>query len=348
MVRMIVFSVIAFGVAYLLYVFPVLALLSLFNGSDIFSLWSLLPAALVFMLIRLYLATSITNRALRAFVFYGMGVGFLSTLILSGLLFVRELGVLDGQALGAIAVSSIAIVTAFSVYNANSLVVRDLAFSSDRIDMPCRFAFISDVHIGSNPPGHLKTICDRLQQCEIDALFIGGDLFDSSDFRLEHIHAIGGLDADIYFVTGNHEGYVGGFETLLERFAELNIRVLDNAAADCHGVNLIGVSDMQSPAAKTRAVDSLYRDGRFNIALVHQPSIWRKTDSEIDLMLCGHTHNGQIWPFNLLVRLQFRHVYGLFVEGMSNLYVSSGVGCWGPRMRLGSRNEIVLIELRPA
>ena len=81
--------------------------------------------------------------------------------------------------------------------------------------------------------------------------------------------------------------------------------------------------------------------------LVHQPSIWLKTDSDVDLMLCGHTHNGQIWPFNLLVKLQFRHVYGLFVEGVSNLYVSSGVGCWGPRMRLGSRNEIVLIELRP-
>ena len=91
--------------------------------------------------------------------------------------------------------------------------------------------------------------------------------------------------------------------------------------------------------------DALY--DATNIVLVHQPSIWLKTDSDIDLMLCGHTHNGQIWPFNLLVRLQFRHVYGLFVEGVSNLYVSSGVGCWGPRMRLGSRNEIVLIELRP-
>ena len=82
MVRMIVFSVIAFGVAYLLHVFPVLALLSLFNGSEIVSLWSILPTALVFLLIRLYLATSITNRALRAFVYYGMGVGFLSALIL--------------------------------------------------------------------------------------------------------------------------------------------------------------------------------------------------------------------------------------------------------------------------
>ena len=104
MVRMIVFSVIAFGVAYLLYVFPVLALLSLFNGSEIVSLWSILPTALVFLLIRLYLATSITNRALRAFVFYGMGVGFLSALILSVLLLFRWLGVSDGQVLGAIAV----------------------------------------------------------------------------------------------------------------------------------------------------------------------------------------------------------------------------------------------------
>ena len=238
----------------------------------------------------------------------------------------RWFGGVDGQVLGAIAVVAITAVTLVSVYNANSLVVRDLAFVSDRIGTPRRFAFISDVHIGSNPPNHLKTICNRLQSCEFDALFIGGDLFDSSDFRLEHIHALGGLGADIYFVTGNHEGYVGGFEILLERFAELNIRVLDNAAADCHGVNLIGVSDMQSPAAKALVVDSLYRAERFNIVLVHQPSIWLKTDSDVDLMLCGHTHNGQIWPFNLLVRLQFRHVYGLFVEGGQILRVlRSGV-----------------------
>lgn len=353
MFRVIVFSVIAFGIAYLLYVFPVLALLSLFRGSEIFSLWSLVPTALVFLLIRLYLATSITNRMLRAFVFYGMGAGFLSCLILIGLLVARWFGGVDGQVLGAIAVVAITAVTLVSVYNANSLVVRDLAFTSDRISTPRRFAFISDVHIGSNPPSHLKTICDRLQSLEIDGpaidgLLIGGDLFDSSDFQLEHINALGDLKTDIYFVTGNHEGYVGGHEAMLAGFPKLNIKVLDNAAVDLQGINLIGVSDIQSSAAKIQAIDSLHRADRFNIALVHQPSIWKKTASEIDLMLCGHTHNGQIWPFNLLVRLQFRHVYGLFVTGLSNLYVSSGVGCWGPRMRLGSRNEIVLIDLRPA
>ena len=348
MFRVVVFSGIAFGVAYLLYVFPVLALLSLFRDDDILSLWSLGPTALVFVLIRLYLATSITNRALRAFVFYGMGIGFLSALILSVLLLARWAGGFDGQALGVIAVLAVTSVTAYSIHNANSLVVRNLTFTSDRIAAPRRLAFISDVHVGSNPPAHLRKICDRLQQLEFDALLIGGDLFDSSDFQLQHINALGHLDREIFFVTGNHEGYVGGFEALLARFSELNIRILDNAAADLRGINLIGVSDMQSSAAKVQAIDSLYRSGRFNLALVHQPSIWTKTDSEIDLMLCGHTHNGQIWPFTLLVRLQFRHVHGLFVEGLSNLYVSSGVGCWGPRMRLGSRNEIVMIDLVPA
>ena len=57
----------------------------------------------------------------------------------------------------------------------------------------------------------------------------------------------------------------------------------------------------------------------------------------------GHTHKGQIFPFNFFVRLQFKHVYGLFQKFNSKLYVSSGCGCWGPKMRLGSRNEIVEI-----
>ena len=125
------------------------------------------------------------------------------------------------------------------------------------------------------------------------------------------------------------EGYVKGFEAQLARFPELNIRVLENEAVDLDGINLIGVSDEQPVASRIEAVDRLYRQDMFNIALVHQPSIWDKTRNRVELMLCGHTHNGQIFPFNLLVRLQFRYVYGLFCDGASRLYVSSGVGCWG-------------------
>ena len=138
---MIVFSVIAFGIAYLLYVFPVLALLSLFR-SEIFSPWSLVPTALVFLLIRLYLATSITNRMLRAFVIYGMGAGFLSCLILIAFWWPDGLAVLMAV-LGAIAVVAITAVTLVWCIMQQSC---RRTFTGQ--DQRRRFAFISDVHIG--------------------------------------------------------------------------------------------------------------------------------------------------------------------------------------------------------
>jgi len=348
MFRFAVLSAITFAVAYLLYVFPVLALISLFQGGPIFGPLALPATALVFVLLRLYLATSTTNRLLKAFVYYGMGIGFLAGMTLSVLLLVRVLGTFDGPVLGMVALVTIAGLTLFAIRNANGLVIRNISLSSERIDRPLRLAFISDVHIGSNPPSHLQKICEQLQGEEFDALLIGGDLFDSSDFTLEDISALRLIQQDIYFVTGNHEGYVRGYESQLARFSELGIHVLDNSVVDLNGINLIGVCDEQPVAERARVVDALHQPGKFNLAMVHQPSIWQQTNSKVDLMLCGHTHRGQIFPFNFLVRLQFRYVYGLFTDAASTLYVSSGSGCWGPRMRLGSRNEIVMIDLTPA
>ena len=62
-------------------------------------------------------------------------------------------------------------------------------------------------------------------------------------------------------------------------------------------------------------------------------------------MLSGHTHNGQIFPFNFLVKLKFKFIYGIYEYKKSKLYVSSGAGCWGPKLRIGSSNEIVNIHL---
>ena len=348
MIRTVIFSSIMFVTAYVLYVMPFFMLQSLFLGTVVFSASALVPTLAAFLLLRLYLATSITNRLLKAFVYYGMGIGFLGGMILSAMLVVKRVAGMDGTVAGATALAILGSVTAYCIVNANSLSVRKLTLDTAKIRKPVRFAFISDVHIGSNPPRHLQRICDRLGVLEYDGLLIGGDLFDSSNFRLEDIAALGRLDTEIYFVTGNHEGYVKGYEGLLARFPELNIKVLENAAVLIRGVNLIGVSDGQPAAARAAAVERLAREDGFNLALVHQPSVWEQTRNRVELMLCGHTHNGQIFPFNFLVRLQFRYVHGLFAKAGSTLYVSSGAGCWGPRMRLGSRNEIVMIELNPA
>ena len=77
--------------------------------------------------------------------------------------------------------------------------------------------------------------------------------------------------------------------------------------------------------------------------LVHKPSVWDHVNTKIDLMLSGHTHYGQIFPFNIFVKIKFKYIYGLYKNIYSKLYVSSGSGCWGPSMRLGTKNEIVEI-----
>ena len=84
---------------------------------------------------------------------------------------------------------------------------------------------------------------------------------------------------------------------------------------------------------------------KFNLTLIHKPSIWDKIHKETDLMLAGHCHNGQLKPFNLFVKLQFKYIYGLYSFNNSKLFVSSGAATWGPKMRLGTFNEIIFFHL---
>ena len=120
---------------------------------------------------------------------------------------------------------------------------------------------------------------------------------------------------------------------------------LDNKSIKYKNINVIGVSDNQSTLNQSETVKKFYKPNLFNLVVVHKPSLWDLIYKKIDLTLSGHTHNGQIVPFNLLVKFRFKNIYGLYEKFKSKLYVSCGAGCWGPRMRLGSTNEIVLLSI---
>ena len=122
---------------------------------------------------------------------------------------------------------------------------------------------------------------------------------------------------------------------------------LDNQSAQIDGLNIIGISDNQATKKQSAIAEQLTRHDMFNLLMVHQPSIWDHAPEKTDLMLSGHTHNGQIFPFNLLVRMHFTTIYGIYRRMNSSLYVSSGSGTWGPRMRLGTQNEIIQISISP-
>ena len=111
-------------------------------------------------------------------------------------------------------------------------------------------------------------------------------------------------------------------------------------------INLVGIGDNQDLKKQISTLNKLRKDKTFNLILVHKPTLWDIAYNKCDLMLSGHTHNGQIFPFNLLVMLKFKNIYGIYNKINSYLYVSSGSGCWGPKMRLGTKNELVNILIK--
>ena len=127
MFRFVVLSAITFCVAYLLYVFPVLALVSLFQGGPVFGVWALPATALVFVLLRLYLATSTTNRMLKAFVYYGMGIGFLAGMTLSVLLLVRSVRHFRWSSAGNGCACNYCRAGTIAIRNANGFVTRHIS-----------------------------------------------------------------------------------------------------------------------------------------------------------------------------------------------------------------------------
>ena len=127
------------------------------------------------------------------------------------------------------------------------------------------------------------------------------------------------------------------------------MQVLQGSTIEHEQLQIIGFDDHAHPDFLGEALPQLnLRQDLFSVLLFHRPlGLNHSAAHGIDLQLAGHTHNGQIKPFNLLVRLQFKFLKGLYKEGNTHLYVNEGTGTWGPPMRLGSRSEVTLFRISP-
>ena len=336
------------GLSYLLYILPFTIAGSLLLDTPLTSLSYLWPTLVIAAVLFLYMRTHSASPILSFITYYGMGIGFTCLWVFSLALLVASL-LPDHQFQAGLAglITAIAL-NGKALFNARQITPKTLTITSPAIDQKTTFVFISDVHLGSNEASHLAKIVKNINQQTYDFLIIGGDLFDSSAFTSDQLAPLTDIPKPIYYITGNHEYYVKDSSHKLDNLVSHNITTLNDEARFCHGVNMIGISDNQPVSQQIAKAAGLMRDDVFNLLLVHQPGLWGKQPAQTDLMLSGHTHNGQIFPFNWLVRLQFSAPYGLYQDGKSQLYVSSGAGTWGPKMRLGSRNEIVHITITPA
>ena len=238
--------------------------------------------------------------------------------------------------------------TLFSVLNAYSPAVVTVHLDSPKVASPLRFVQITDVHIGSRSTGFLERVMSKVNALNADFLCITGDFIDAPGITEEQLSALSSCPVPIYFSIGNHERYED-LEDILQRLKRLGVTVLRSNTATQGEVQLIGIDDNDHPSQVGRELSKLTVDkSRFVLLLYHRPhGLVDAAAAGIDLMICGHTHNGQIVPFNFVVGRVFEQLVGLFTEGLTRMYVSPGTGTWGPVMRLGSKGEVTLFEIEP-
>jgi predicted MPP superfamily phosphohydrolase len=211
---------------------------------------------------------------------------------------------------------------------------------------------MTDIHVGPTiRRDFVERIVATANAANADVIAITGDLVDGSVAELrEHVAPLGKLRAryGVYFVTGNHE-YYSGADAWCAELERIGIRVLRNERVSigegAASFDLAGIDDEHAHPDLKRAVAG--RDAsRALVLLAHQPrAVFEAVKHGVDLQLSGHTHGGQIWPWNLMVRLQQPVVSGLARFGDTQVYVSNGTGYWGPPMRLAAPAEITRLRL---
>ncbi len=218
---------------------------------------------------------------------------------------------------------------------------------------------MSDLHIGGLiEESVVSRIVQQINALKPDFIVLTGDIIDTEISRIpKALEALSKLDAPlgVYFILGNHE-YFHNVESLLPTLKQRGIQILENACLQLKKgnaiLNLAGVYDLfgrrinvLEPNLQQALKDREHE--RPLILLAHQPKFALEVRDEhrVDLILSGHTHGGQIFPFRFLVRLDQPYLAGLYQHTKNTkIYVNRGAGFWGPPMRILARAEITYFE----
>ena len=213
---------------------------------------------------------------------------------------------------------------------------------------------VSDLHLGvMNDKKWLQKTVRQINSLQPDMIWIAGDMVDNNVLPLERetmYEELNQLQSQLgtYMCLGNHE-YLSGIGGSLRFLQRTNIRLLIDQVVEVDSAFwMIGRDDYKmNPQRKSLANLIASTDSSKPLFLLdHEPYFLDQTAAEgIDFQFSGHTHQGQLWPLSLIVNALFENPYGSMQKGDTHIFVSSGLGLWGPPFRIGTLSEILVFNI---
>lgn len=280
-----------------------------------------------------------------------LGAAYIFLLILVPLCALVTRG--KGGPMAAFAVLAVAfIMTVYGAFAACNIKVKEYKVESGGRQLTA--VLLSDLHFGGIiGASDAAKMVDKVNALEPDLVLIAGDILDSGPDGLYDKEGVGeamrklNAKMGVFACLGNHDGgFAGKEKEAAELIESWGVTVLRDEAAELDGVTVIGRKDRRTLRMSAADLMENIDPESYVIMLDHQPYEFEEEKAAgADLILCGHTHRGQIFPGNLITRAVYRLDYGMEREDDCTMIVSCGVGTWGPRLRIGSNSEIVKINI---
>lgn len=245
----------------------------------------------------------------------------------------------------------------YGFFNRYNVKITNYKIKTDK-DIKLKIAFVSDIHIGDSGINSIimDKVINKVNSENVDLVILGGDIVEKN-YRAftetglnQHFKKLKSTYG-VFAVLGNHEYYGGTPYKITETLEKNgNMKVLNDELIEFEDFILIGREDPTKVifGEKRKDLEKILKinSNKFKIVADHNPINFKDSvKNNIDLQLSGHTHNGQFFPFNLIVKFFYKKSYGLLKENGSKLITSSGLSTWRIPIKLGSKPEIVIVEI---
>ena len=223
--------------------------------------------------------------------------------------------------------------------------------TTKEISKPMKVVMLSDLHLGyHNRKAEWQRWVKMINQENPDLILVAGDIIDGYVRPLIEEDMAAGfhqLNAPVVACLGNHE-YITGIDNSLDFYKKAGITLLRDSTLTVGDLVIVGRDDRFSRKRKSvkHLLDGVDKS-KFIILLDHQPyNLEEAQKAGVDFQLSGHTHEGQVWPISLLVHSMYEKTWGAYQKGDTRYYISSGMGIWGGKYRIGTRSEYIVATIQ--